>query len=89
MRDSEKPATLNELMGDGGKPMSLEDLPGLLGEKMPEISYDRVGKLRLINALHQRFGPGYNNIPGIKDIMSHFERQTAVHSTIKLNRRHQ
>ena len=90
MRDSVKPASLGELMGEGFEhrtQLTCEDLPKLLGEKMPELTYDRVGKLRLVNALHQRFGPGYGSIPGIKQIMQHFEHEMHTESVVRMNRR--
>ena len=90
MRGSVKPASLSELMGEGYEhrtQLTLDDLPKLLGEKMPEISYDRVGKYRLVNALSQRFGPGYGNIPGVKHILEHFEKEMHVESVARMNRR--
>lgn len=89
MRDKVKPATIGELMGEGFEgrtKLSLEDLPKILGEKMPELPYNRLGKMRLVNALHNRFGAGYRNIPGVKDIMEHFEKETHVADIVKLNR---
>ena len=90
MRDKNKIASLGELMGEGFEhrtKFSMDDLPKLLGDKMPEITHDRVGKLRLINALHQRFGAGYGNIPGVRDILEHFEKEAHVASIVRMNRR--
>ncbi len=90
MRDGVKPASFGELMGEGFEhrtELTLDDLPKMLGEKMPEIRYDRVGKLRLVNALHQRFGAGYGNIPGVKQILVHFEKEMHAESVSRLNRR--
>jgi len=90
MREAGKLASLGELMGEGYEhrtELSCEDLPKLLGDKMPVITYDRVGKLRLVNALHQRFGPGYNNLPHVKQIMDHFEKEMHAETVVKLNRR--
>lgn len=77
-------------MGEGFEhrtKLSLDDLPKLLGEKMPEISYDRVGKLRLVNALHQRFGADFSNVPGVRDILDHFEKEMHAETVVKMNRR--
>lgn len=90
MRSKDKPASLGELMGEGFEhrtKLSLDDLPKILGDKMPTLTHDRVGKLRLINALHQRFGAGYGNIPGVKDILEHFEKEARVASVVRMNRR--
>lgn len=89
MRESEKPASLAELMGEdfSSTHLTMEDLPKLLGEKMPEIRYDRVGKIRLINALHQRFGPGYANIPGIKSLLDDFNKELQTATVVRMNRR--
>ncbi len=90
MRDAKHAANLGELMGEGFEhrtSLTLEDLPKLLGAKMPQLSYDRVGKLRLINALHQRFGPGFQNIPGVAGIMDHFNKELETESLVRMNRR--
>lgn len=90
MRDSTTPATLGELLGEGFEgrtQLALNDLPKLLGEKMPEIKFDRVGRLRLLNSLRMRFGDGYRNVPGIKDLLGEFDKEIKVNSIVKLNRR--
>jgi hypothetical protein len=89
MRKAGSMATLGEIMGEGFEnrtKLSLDDLPKLLGAKMPQIEFNRVGKLRLVNALHQRFGPGYSNVPGVKDIMDHFEKELHAETVIRMNR---
>ena len=90
MRSSEKPASLGELMGgkaSQAKEMSLEDLPELLGEKMPELPKNRIGKFRLIGALQQRFGNGYMNIPMIKNIVKQFDDEVELENTIRMNKK--
>ena len=90
MRDKLKPASLGELMGEGFEhrnKLTLEDLPKILGEKMPEITYDRVGKIRLLNALQIRFGDGFANIPGIKDLMKQFQAEMQAEAVVRMNRR--
>lgn len=74
-------ATLGELMGaapaaksESGKKLTLEDLSGMLGEKMPKLEFTPVGRLRLTTALRNRFGDNYKNLPGISDIMSEFDK---------------
>jgi hypothetical protein len=71
-------ASLKELMGSAGssakqRELSLSDLGDLLGEKLPELEFHPVGRLRLITALRNRFGDNYRNIPGVKNIMSQFD----------------
>jgi hypothetical protein len=69
--------SLAEIMGKKGaaKSDSLEmgDLKELLGDGMPEMKFDPVGRIRLVKALHQRFGEGYRSIPGVKNIMKEFD----------------
>lgn len=79
--------TLNEIMGSKGaeakkRKLSLTDLEGLLGERMPKLEYTPVGRLRLTTALRNRFGDSYRNMPGIDDIMSEFDKESAF--TVKL-----
>lgn len=70
--------SLNELMGKaGGKSstLSLKDLPDLLGEQMPDLPKNEVGKFRLMRALKIRFGNGFRNIPGVNGIMREFAEE--------------
>lgn len=89
-REKGTPATLNELIG---KDKGSSTVPGmskieeLLGEKMPEISMDRVGRFRLLRALRNRFGESFRNITSIKDILKDFDRELKVSTIIKMNRR--
>lgn len=85
MRSSGKPATLGELLGKKTTGLTLKDLPELLGEKMPELPYNRIGKYRLSNALRLRFGPGYRNIPGIKSIIEEFDLNVSTENQVKRN----
>lgn len=89
MRSKSKPASLNELMGKVSKDpedMDLDDLKEILGEKMPELSFDRTGRLRLISALAQRFGPNYRQMPGVKNIISEFDEHIETENLVKQNR---
>jgi len=60
----------------------LSDLKELLGEKMPDMPYNAVGKIRLINSLHQRFGEGYNNIPKVRNLIKKFDSQVEDNLTM-------
>lgn len=89
MRDSIKPASLAELMGKGYEhrdKLTLADLPHILGHKMPEITYDRVGRLRLHHALEQRFGRDYVNMPHISDLLEQHADMMKTHAQIRANR---
>lgn len=87
MRDEKTPATLGEMMGKQTAPSSLKDLPELLGEKMPEIDYTELGRMRLLKALRVRFGTGFQNLPGIKGIINEFDTELKYNKAIKANRR--
>lgn len=89
MRNSIKPASLGELMGEGYEhrtQLTLADIPKLLGHKMPEITYDRVGRLRLHHALQQRFGQDYVNMPHIRDLLKQHAEAMVNEAKIKANR---
>lgn len=66
---------LNEVMGKAAtqQRITLERLPEILGEKMPRLPLNRVGKVRLIQALKNRYGASYRNLPGVSDVMREFE----------------
>lgn len=87
MRAAEKPAGLGELLGSASskQDLSLKDLPELLGEKMPDLPKNRIGKFRLINALQQRFGPGFNNIPMVAGIIKEFDEEVKLENVIRQN----
>lgn len=75
-----KKVSLSELMGSAGKKaeqrkLSLDDLPELLGERMPKLEFNPLGRLRLNQALRGRFGDGYANLPGISDIIKEFDAE--------------
>ncbi len=73
--------SLNELMGGKGheakaRDLSLDDLPELLGERCPDIKdHTPVGRLRLMQALRNRFGDGFKNLPGIANVLKQFDRE--------------
>jgi len=89
MRPSNKPAKLGELLGSAGNKTSLglKDLPEILGEKMPELPMNRIGKFRLINALSQRFGPGFRDIPMVSGIIKEFDSQMNDENVIRQNKK--
>lgn len=77
-----KKESLNELMGRSGaavhkRKLNLNDLHDLLGERMPKLEFNPIGRLRLTNALRNRFGNEYHNLPGIGDIMKEFDHESA------------
>lgn len=63
-------------MGNGGgsqQGLSLSNLHEILGNAMPELPRDQVGRHRLVRALNQRFGPNFRSLPGIKNLISEFD----------------
>ncbi len=80
---------MGELMGKaGGKSdLGLKDLPEILGEKMPELPKNRLGKMRLLNALQIRFGQGYQNIPMVSGILKEFDKEIELENVLRANKR--
>lgn len=77
-----KRISLNELMGSAGesaksRKLGLDDLPEILGEKMPDIKHNPIGRMRLINALKNRFGSNWRTLPGVNDIIKEFDKEAA------------
>lgn len=89
MREAGKPAKLGELLGKSAEKteISLKDLPELLGEQMPEMPLNRIGKYRLMQALKIRFGAGYRNLPMIKNLMHEFDEEMNVENIVKMNKK--
>lgn len=73
-------ASLAEIMGkkgaEGGK-LTLSNLREVLGDTMPEIPHDAVGRHRLVVALKQRFGDNFRNIPGVIGLLAEFDENCA------------
>jgi hypothetical protein len=81
-----KKASLGELMGKTGsfgkgRKLSLDDLGDLLGERMPELKFNPVGRMRLTTALRNRFGDSYSSLPGIDNIMREFDENAKFEVT--------
>lgn len=75
-----KNTSLNELMGSGGsaakkRELGLDDLKEILGERMPKLEFNPVGRMRLTSALRVRFGPDFRNLPGIDKILKEFDEE--------------
>lgn len=88
MREAGKPAGLGELLGSAANKsdLGLKDLPELLGEQMPDLPKNRIGKFRLINALSQRFGPGFRNLPMVSKIIDEFDEEVKLENVIRQNK---
>lgn len=76
---SNKKLSLAELMGTAGsqgskKGLSLSHLPEILGNAMPELPRNPVGRHRLIRSLQQRFGPNFRTLPGVSNIIAEFDK---------------
>lgn len=73
-------ATLNELMGSGGskakeRDLDLDDLKEILGERMPKLEFNPVGRMRLTSALRVRFGENFSHLPGISGLLKKFDEE--------------
>lgn len=88
MREAGKPATLAELMGKQSEnsDLSLKDLPEMLGEQMPDLPKNRIGKFRLMSALAQRYGPNFRNLPMVSKIIKEFDSEIETENVIRLNK---
>lgn len=86
-REQGTPASLNELMGNKTEDLELSDLAKVLGDKMPEIPMNQVGRLRLIKALRNRFGDGFRNIPGVRHLIKEFDEELKVATIVRMNKR--
>ena len=87
MRSAGSPASLGELLGKSAEQseVGLKNLPDILGEKMPDLPVNRIGRYRLTQALSVRFGPGYMNIPHVKNIIKEFDQKVSDENVIRQN----
>lgn len=72
---SKRKVSLAELMGKDSSTQGLQlsKLHEVLGEAMPELPRNPIGRHRLVRSLNQRFGPNFRSLPGVKDLMSQFD----------------
>ncbi len=73
-------ASLNEVLGEHGEDFSrrgvtLQDLPKLLGDLMPKMQFNALGRVHLTRALRARFGEGYRAIPGVGQALTEFDSE--------------
>ena len=82
-----KKSSLAEIMGKAGAEYSsaglrLEHLPEVLGEAMPDMPKNAIGRHRLLRSLKQRFGPNFRSLPGISDVVKEFDSVVQTEITI-------
>ena len=81
-----KKASLAELMGSkaaGSGGLSLKQLPDVLGDAMPELPKNAVGRYRLIRALQQRFGDNFRALPGVSGLVKEFDSAIDLENKIQ------
>ena len=79
--------SLRELMGKEGSDASkdglkLKHLPDILGDALPEMPKNNVGRFRLMRALQQRFGSNFRNLPGVSGLLKEFDEDVEYEGTI-------
>lgn len=81
-----KKASLSEIMGSVGASkqgsLELRHLPQILGEGMPELPRNEVGRFRLVRALQQRFGDNFRSLPGVSDLVKQFDNEVELETKI-------
>jgi hypothetical protein len=74
-----KKASLSEIMGSAGANnagnLQLKHLPQILGDAMPHLPRNQVGRFRLIKALQQRFGDNFRALPGVSGLVKQFDSE--------------
>lgn len=79
-----KKVSLQELMGKEASSgeLKLKDLSSILGDSMPELPKNNVGRFRLIRALQQRFGKNFRSLPGVSSVVKEFDDDIDFEHTI-------
>jgi len=83
-----KKVSLAELMGSKGAnqstsgSLSLDQLPTILGDSMPELPRTNVGRFRLIRALQQRYGKNFRSLPGVSGLIKEFDQDMETEDKI-------
>ena len=81
-----KKVSLAEIMGKSGaehcEGMSLDHLPEILGEAMPELPKNPVGRYRLLRSLKARFGPNFRSLPCVMGLLKEFDEVVDVEKKV-------
>ncbi len=81
-----KRASLSEVMGSAaaekGSELKLEHLPEILGDAMPDLPKNAVGRYRLLRSLKARFGPNFRSLPGVTGLLTQFDGVLDTERTI-------
>lgn len=84
-----KRTSLSEIMGKSGADagssgrLTLKALSDILGDAMPELPHNAVGRYRLLRSLKARFGPNFRSLPGVSDLMKEFDGVLHVERTVQ------
>ena len=81
-----KKVTLAEILGTkahslGGN-VSLEHLPAILGDALPDLPRNKLGRHRLVRALKQRYGPNFRSLQGFGNIIKEFDGEIDLNDKI-------
>ena len=56
----------------------------VLGDRMPgNISFDNVGRFKLMRAMRDRFGANFRNVEKARELMSFFDREVRYREVLK------
>lgn len=83
-----KKVSLSELMGTaganaaGGGSLELRHLPQILGDSLPDLPRNSLGRYRLVTALQQRFGDNFRSLPGVSGLVEQFDREVSFEDKI-------
>lgn len=76
--------TLKKLAQQSQLPaMDTGPIEAVLGDEMPELSPTPLGRLRLVNALRSKFGPGFRNHPSASKALSHFDSERSYFEKLR------
>lgn len=79
-----KKTSLAELMGaSGSQGLSLKSLPNVLGEAMPDLPRNSLGRYRLVSALRQRFGDNFRSLPGVSNLIQEFDHEVDLEDRVQ------
>lgn len=51
----------------------------VLGDGLPHIKPDKVGRFRLLQHLRNKYGASYRNFPGVQEVIDYFDGEHKFH----------
>jgi hypothetical protein len=60
------------------RPLNLTPFRQILGDDIPDLPLNKIGRFRLLQALRRKFGANFKNVGQAKKLLDIFDRQLKI-----------